>query len=166
MVVWHHWLDGHEFEWTQGDGDGQGGLVCCDSWGRKESDTTERLNWTEAASIFLVLRGYKQQCSDLIYRFVQHPEIQPQPGDSKSFKALWCFPTIFLFTMILSSLFTNVCLTLSSLMDRVCMVEKTRAKEKLKRLSVNITPFHFLPCGTTGIFITCVYIKFKILKTN
>ena len=36
-----------EFEWTPGDGDGQGGLVCCDSWGRKELDTTEQLNWTE-----------------------------------------------------------------------------------------------------------------------
>ena len=46
MAGWHHGLDGHESEWTPGDGDGQGGLVCCDSWGRKESDTTERLNWT------------------------------------------------------------------------------------------------------------------------
>ena len=44
---WHHWLDGRESEWTPGAGDGQGGLACCDSWGRKESDTTERLNWTE-----------------------------------------------------------------------------------------------------------------------
>ena len=43
----HHRLDGHEFEWTPGVGDGQGGLACCDPWGRKESDTTERLNWTE-----------------------------------------------------------------------------------------------------------------------
>ena len=47
MAGWHHRLDGREFEWTPGDGDGQGGLVCCDSWGRKESDTTERLNWIE-----------------------------------------------------------------------------------------------------------------------
>ena len=47
MAGWHHWLNGHEFEWTPGVGDGQGGLACCDSWGRKESDTTERLNWTE-----------------------------------------------------------------------------------------------------------------------
>ena len=47
MFGWHHRLDGHEFEWTLGVGDGQGGLVCCDSWGHKESDTTERLNWTE-----------------------------------------------------------------------------------------------------------------------
>ena len=38
---------GHEFEWTSGVGDGQGGLVCCDSWGRKELDTTKWLNWTE-----------------------------------------------------------------------------------------------------------------------
>ena len=43
----HHWLDGCECEWTSGVGDGQGGLVCCDSWGRKESVTTEQLNWTE-----------------------------------------------------------------------------------------------------------------------
>ena len=47
MAGWHHWLNGHEFEWILGDDDGQGGLVCCDSWGRKELDTTERLNWTE-----------------------------------------------------------------------------------------------------------------------
>ena len=47
MPGWHHWLDGHEFEWTLGVGDGQGGLVCCNSWGLKESDTTERLNWTD-----------------------------------------------------------------------------------------------------------------------
>ena len=47
MAGWHHWLDGHEFEWIPGDGDGQGGLACCDSWGRKELDTTEWLNWTE-----------------------------------------------------------------------------------------------------------------------
>ena len=40
-------LDGREFEWTPGVGDGQGGLACCNSWGRKESDTTEQLNWTE-----------------------------------------------------------------------------------------------------------------------
>ena len=43
MAGWHHWLDGRESEWTPGVGDGQGGLVCCDSWGRKESDTTERM---------------------------------------------------------------------------------------------------------------------------
>ena len=44
MVGWHHQLNGHEFGWTPGVGDGQGGLACCDSWGHKESDTTEQLN--------------------------------------------------------------------------------------------------------------------------
>ena len=47
MAGWHYWLNGLESEWTPGVGDGQGGLVCCDSWGHKESDTTEWLNWTE-----------------------------------------------------------------------------------------------------------------------
>ena len=47
MVGWHHWLNGHGFGWTPGVGDGQGGLACCSSWGHKESDMTEWLNWTE-----------------------------------------------------------------------------------------------------------------------
>ena len=47
MAGWHHWLDGCESEWTPGVGDGQGGLACCNSWGLKESDTTEQLNWSE-----------------------------------------------------------------------------------------------------------------------
>ena len=48
MAGWHPWLDGRESEWTPGVGDGQGGQACCDSWGRKELDTTEQLNWTES----------------------------------------------------------------------------------------------------------------------
>ena len=47
MAGWHHQLDGREFEWTPGDGDGQGGLARHDSWGHKDSDRTEQLNWTE-----------------------------------------------------------------------------------------------------------------------
>ena len=47
MAGWHHRLNGLEFEWTPGVGDGQGGLVCYSSWGRKESDMTEWLNWTD-----------------------------------------------------------------------------------------------------------------------
>ena len=51
MAGWHHWLDGCEFEWIPGDGDGQGGLACCDSWGHKELETTEWLNWTELKGV-------------------------------------------------------------------------------------------------------------------
>ena len=47
MTGWHHQLDGHEFEWTRGVGDGQGSLACCSPWGRKKLHTTEGLNWTE-----------------------------------------------------------------------------------------------------------------------
>ena len=51
MVGWHHWLNEHEFGWTPGAGDGQGDLACCGSWGHKESDMTEQLNWTESINI-------------------------------------------------------------------------------------------------------------------
>ena len=65
MAGWHHRLNRHEFEWTPGVGDEQGGLVCCDTWGRKESDTTEWLNWTELKknnSLYLLqLRPWRKQ---------------------------------------------------------------------------------------------------------
>ena len=64
MAGWHHWLDGHESEWTPGVGDAQGGLACCGSWGRKESDTTERLNWTEL--IYLMIPNW------LIFFYLPH----------------------------------------------------------------------------------------------
>ena len=47
MAGWHHRLNGYEFEWIPGVGDGQGGLACCNSWGLKELDTTERLIWSD-----------------------------------------------------------------------------------------------------------------------
>ena len=50
MVGCHHWLNGHEFEQTLADSEGQGSLVCCSPWGSKELDATEQLNWTEEVS--------------------------------------------------------------------------------------------------------------------
>ena len=69
MAGQHHWLDRRESEWTPGDGDGQGGLACCNSWGRKEPDTTEQLNWTElnwrcAFGLFPVCS--KSHCWDIL----------------------------------------------------------------------------------------------------
>ena len=55
MAGWHHRLDGRESGWTMGVGDGQGGLACCDSWGRKESDTTEWLNWAALTVLFKII---------------------------------------------------------------------------------------------------------------
>ena len=65
MAGWHHWLDGREPEWTLGVGDGQGGLACCSSWGCKESDTTERLNWTEACT-----HRVKCTCNSEVYIYL------------------------------------------------------------------------------------------------
>ena len=70
VAGWHHWLDGHEFEWTPGVGDGQGGLVCCVSWSRKESDMIERLNWTELNIIKYSLSKYK-------YKIVWYTDVNP-----------------------------------------------------------------------------------------
>ena len=68
IAGWHLWLDGRESEWTPGDGDGQGGLAYCDSWGHKELDTTERLNWTELnklsgdVALHVTFRVREQNC--------------------------------------------------------------------------------------------------------
>ena len=56
MVGWNHRLYGHEFELSLGVGDGQGGLACCGSWGRKESDTTERVNYYYLISVLKELK--------------------------------------------------------------------------------------------------------------
>ena len=55
MAGWHHRLDGHEFEWTLGVDDGQGGLACCSSWSHKESHTTEWLNWIELSPEYVLM---------------------------------------------------------------------------------------------------------------
>ena len=69
MVGWHHRLDGCESQWTPGVGDGQGGLACCDSWGCKESDMTERLNWTELNWTFSEIHG-----NHLYWEFLRNAE--------------------------------------------------------------------------------------------
>ena len=55
MVGWHHQLNGHEFEQAPGVGGGQGSLVCCRTWGRKELDMTERLNWFYTRFVIFIL---------------------------------------------------------------------------------------------------------------
>ena len=82
MTGWHHRIDGHESEWTPGVGDGQGGLACCDSWGHKESDMTEWLNWTER----WIIDTFELQCwrrllrvpSDCKQIKLVHPMISPE----------------------------------------------------------------------------------------
>ena len=75
MVGWHHQLDGHEFEQALGVGDGQGSLECCSPWGHKESDTTERLIWTElcpGVCLRIRLLGH------MVVLFKEHPYCSPE----------------------------------------------------------------------------------------
>ena len=58
MVGKHHRLDGHEFEQTPGDSEGEGSLVCCSPWGRKELGMTERLNNNKGVEIWSILLVY------------------------------------------------------------------------------------------------------------
>ena len=60
MAGWHQRHDGHGFGWTPGVGDGQGGLACCGSWGHKESNTTEQLNWNEVMAQMVKNLPYTQ----------------------------------------------------------------------------------------------------------
>jgi len=71
MAGWHHWLDGRESQRTPGVGDGQGGLVCCDSWGRKESNMTEQLIWSDL--IWYTFIGEGQPGNPLQYSCLENP---------------------------------------------------------------------------------------------
>ena len=85
MAVWHHQLNGHEFEWTLGVGDGQGGLASCSQWGHKESDTTERLSWTEHLDLDSTSVNYYLCDLEQITAFlckclsISNPEREPVP---------------------------------------------------------------------------------------
>ena len=83
MVGWHHQHNGHGFGWTLGVGDGQGGLACCGSWGRKESDMNERLNWTEW---LMMLSTFSYTDWSFAYLSVQFRSVQ-------SFSHVWLFAT-------------------------------------------------------------------------
>ena len=80
MAGWHHWLNGRESGWTPGVGDGQGGLACCDSWVLKESDTTERLIWSDLIWFYWELLK--------IINKLYHPEYNRKTKISKPLKEL------------------------------------------------------------------------------
>ena len=71
MAGWHHQFDGHEFVWTPGVGVGQEGLACCNSWGHKESDTTERLSWTELMALNKNMFRMQLKCQTFMSKSVK-----------------------------------------------------------------------------------------------
>ena len=105
MVGCHHRLDGCEFAWTLGVGDGQGGLACCNSWGHKESDTIEWLNWTELKLVTFTLAISFLTTSSLPwfmditfqvpmkYCSLQHQILLPSPVTSTT-ECCFCFGSI------------------------------------------------------------------------
>ena len=95
MVGWHHRLSGHGFGWTPGVGDGQGGLACCDSWGRKESDMTERLNWTECLCLLIYCLGCFSSKEQVYFNLMSVVTICSDFGaqENKVCHCFHCFPT-------------------------------------------------------------------------
>ena len=91
MVGWHHQLNGHGFRWTPGVSDAQGGLACCNSWSRKELDTTEQLNWTELNwTIYLLINPQ-----------VMSHDLSPGPVDHSWTGFLYLPPFQFVFSLSL-----------------------------------------------------------------
>ena len=85
MAGWHQRLEGHEVEWTLGVGDGQGGLACSNSWGCKESDMTEWLNWTELNLKKIRLEKYEPKCRRYVtFAWLFHLFVE-SPGECKCF---------------------------------------------------------------------------------
>ena len=85
MAGWRHQLDGYEFEWTPGVGNGQGGLACYNSWGHKESDSTEHLNWTE-------LNGTEQiynKCKNSSFKVLHLEEEMATHSSILAWKTSW-----------------------------------------------------------------------------
>ena len=89
MAGWHHLLDGLELEWTPGVGDGQGGLACCDSWGLKESDTTEWLNWTELNWNWYKLQGKMNKSIIMVADFTTFLSITDRSSRLKINQKSW-----------------------------------------------------------------------------
>ena len=86
MAGWHHRLDGREFEWTLGVGDGQGGLACCSTWACKESDMTGRLNWLIEIIMWFLFFSWLIWCITLNdLKILNHPCI---PGINPT--QSWC----------------------------------------------------------------------------
>ena len=101
MVGWHHWLDGHELEWTLGVGDGQGGLACCDSW--VGHDWVTELNWIDTSVSLLLspLQGYRYHLSKFhIYVLVYCIGVFLSFSEMNLYNSSPLLPTYFLYNIL------------------------------------------------------------------
>ena len=127
MVGWDHWLNGYGFGWTPGVGDGQEGLECCDSWGCKESDTTEWLNLTET---------YRKTKEKLILAVIDSPgpEILLKSGNQNLLLKGLSFKTYFSFVYIPRSSFVATVNTVQGFKDSglsfLLLIQKYKLKQQ------------------------------------
>ena len=144
MAGWHHWLDGRESEWIPGVGDGQGGLACCDSWGCKESDMTERLNWTELTdtSVCISKKGDN---------LINHYSIITLKHSNNSLECL----TISKPTITQLSLKSNVFFSRLVLFRAQCTVWYGSL------VSLNLE--HFAPSSLFALFVSCPWLIAVVL---
>ena len=117
MAGWHHWLDGREFEWTPGVDGGQGGLACCNSWGLKESDMTERLNWTDSVYeqvVTLLIRQVQDLFENSLFPLLCG--LSPITSQKRLSKLLWIegFKAIWKIAVITVCLYVHTCTQLLS----------------------------------------------------
>ena len=147
-VGWHHQLNGHEFEKTQGVGDGQGGLACCCPWGHKESDTTEQLNWTKLFSQYVMsdsvspwTAAHQASC----------PSLSPGVCSNSCPSSQWCHPTISSSATPFFSCLQSFPVSGSSLMSQRFSSggQSIRASASASVLPVNIQGW--FPLGLTGL---------------
>ena len=82
MAGWHHRLGGCESERTPGVGDGQGGLACCNSWGCKESDTTEDCTELNVTELYMLIYIFSVFSIADYYKIVSSPGVKTSPSSA------------------------------------------------------------------------------------
>ena len=126
MAGWHHCLDGHESKWTPGVGNWQGGLACCNSRGRKKSDTTERLIWSD-----LLLFCRENAASETHY---------------ENNEVLWGFEVICVFCLVLNMENENLS---AFFYKMICHVDNVQVKNSMYTQNVVIW-FHLYKVSITS----------------
>ena len=149
MAGWHHWLDGHESVWTLGVGDGPGGLACCNLWGRKESDMTEPLIWSD-----LIWSDWKVALSSCLETICILCYIYPAQSLNLGISSLWVQSHHCL--LVCNSVVEYIAIICKNLHVYSAVrfeMWKSKSKSKLSFISFQSCPTlcDLMDCSTTGL---------------